>query len=118
MLSSVLSPQLFQAAVPFYGVPAGVDASTMTVPCLGMFGADDTHTGFSDLPTAKALEAALAASPAAAHSRVIVYEGVGHAFMNADPLGIARRTAHPHRQDVVDQAWGELLAFFDQHLKK
>ncbi len=52
---------------------------------------------------------------------VFRYPTVGHAFMNATPEGIARRSAlgqGGHDQAAVDLAWSRLFSFFDKYLKR
>ena len=107
--------------VPFYGVPQGFDASTVTKPCQGHFGALDEMKGFSDSETAAKLGEDL--KKGCAQSEVFVYEGVGHAFMNADPgrpnikEGVNVSTGFPAlTKEVQDTAYGRMIAFFQAHL--
>jgi carboxymethylenebutenolidase len=107
-------------AAPFYGVPgkALADATKCTKPVQGHYGAEDNYKGFSDADTARQLDADL--STAGVEHEVFLYDGVGHAFMNATPAGVARKTAlgqGAHDQAAVDLAWARLFAFFDKHLQ-
>lgn len=79
----------------------GVLLDTLT-PVLGIFGAEDQQIPLS---TVEAFEEALLSTDIP-HS-VIVYPGVGHAFVN--PASIAEGGA-------ARTAWGQILAFFAEHL--
>lgn len=82
-----------------FGALLGADAG----PVLGIFGADDAMIPLADV---QAYEAAMTA--AGIQNTVTVYPGVGHAFV---------------QPGVIDQpgssrdAWLDLIAFFDAHLK-
>ena len=102
--------------VPWYGIPQGFDASTVTKPVEGHFGELDVQKGFSDAESARALEAALIKGNPA--SKIYVYPGVGHAFMNADPVkpnikeGVDVTTPFPPlNAEVQDLAWKRMVDF-------
>lgn len=119
LLTAILEPANFSAAAPFYGIPPA-DCANVNVPVQGHYGRTDAMKGFSAPEDVAKLREALAKSPVAGASEVFEYEGSGHAFMNATPEGIARRSKlgqGEHRQDNVDLAWSRLFAFFDRHLK-
>ena len=89
-------------------------------PLSGHFGRQDTHAGFSDMGAADTLEADLNKSPAAASCAVYRYDGVGHAFLNADEEGIARRVRlgkGDHSPEAVALAWQRVHTFFGRHLQ-
>ncbi|CAG9463480.1 unnamed protein product [Pedinophyceae sp. YPF-701] len=104
------------AAVPFYGCPGeeACDPSKLTVPVQGHFGADDPMKGFSDVDTAKALDAKLKASPG--KGEVFIYEGESHAFMNrTDEENTKKRemmgftTPKPENQKLARERSAEFL---------
>ena len=115
------------AAAPFYGLlshrrgilhdPQGLDpkrkpreplamAPELRCPLLAFFGADDE---FITADEVRELEAGLARSRQP--HQVVVYPGAGHAFMND-----TRPAAF--RPEIAADAWGRLLAFFAEHLRK
>jgi carboxymethylenebutenolidase len=106
-------------AAPFYGANFKLaDPENCSKPIQGHFGAHDQAKNFSDPATADALEAKL--QKAGCPHEVFRYEKVGHAFMNATPAGIARRSKlgqGEHDQPSVDLAWTRVFAFFDKYLK-
>eukprot|EP00967_Tisochrysis_lutea_P091199 scaffold130818_cov32-Tisochrysis_lutea.AAC.1 len=80
-------------------------------------------TGFSDVATAKKLEADLKAA-GNTDVEVFIYEKVGHAFMNDSPAPYASFEERKEKlgQQVYDaeqaeKAWGRLFDFFAKHLK-
>ncbi|KAI9226730.1 MAG: dienelactone hydrolase [Piptocephalis tieghemiana] len=80
--SAVLLSKEIDGAMPFYGVPpkSVVDMKEAGVPIQAHFGANDTHTGFSDPDTQEQYKKDLEAS--GIKYTVFQYEGAGHAFMN------------------------------------
>lgn len=106
------------AAAPFYGYNAGLaDASQAKVPVQAHFGAEDKMAGFSSPADAAALEEKLKAS--GQEAVVYIYPGVGHAFMNETPEGVARRSKlgqGEHNAEQVALAFGRLVDFFKAKL--
>lgn len=94
------------AVVDFYGVHPGipVDASSLAVPVLAVFGDRDE---FVSAESVEALRAGL--SRAGARSSVVVEPGVGHAFMD---------DTRPDRHDAAAAArgWDRMLAFLRAEL--
>lgn len=108
--------------VPFYGVPEGLDCSTISKPVQGHFGELDGMAGFSDAETAKTLRGEL--KKGNNESEVFIYPGVGHAFMNDDPqhpnikAGVNVDTGFPGKsQDVQNQAFKRMVDFFKAKLQ-
>ena len=102
-LMAVRNPKI-TAAAPFYGsAPPLEEVPNLTAPVLGIYAAEDDriNAGLADL------EAAL--QQHGKDYRVITYPGAGHAFFND--------TGQRYHQEAATQAWQEVLAFFDQHLK-
>lgn len=72
-------------------------------PVLGIFGAEDAQIPVAEV---QSFEAALNA--AAIENTVTIYEGVGHAFVNPSTIDTGGAAA---------EAWAQILAFFETHLK-
>jgi carboxymethylenebutenolidase len=72
-------------------------------PVLGIFGSEDQQF---PPETVEAFEAAL--SEAGITHTVTVYDGVGHAFVDAETI---------ETTEQAEQAWNEVLAFFEENLK-
>jgi carboxymethylenebutenolidase len=115
----------FDAAAPFYGVNFDLlDAAALKdTPVQGHFGKLDEMVGFSDPTAAAQLEAVL---KAAGNGTVEchLYDGVGHAFMNASPAPFATFDAREealgfpaHDPTAAETAWTRLFAFLGEHLK-
>mmetsp|Transcript_11725 Transcript_11725/g.25033 ORF Transcript_11725/g.25033 Transcript_11725/m.25033 type:complete len:236 (+) Transcript_11725:103-810(+) len=120
-LLSVAQADDIACGVPFYGVPGGFDGSAVAKPVQGHFGALDVQKGFSDAETAKQLREQL--KKGCAESEVFIYDGVGHAFMNADPThpnikeGVTVTTPFPGlNKEVQDLAFKRTIDFFKAHL--
>ncbi|KAA0150102.1 hypothetical protein FNF27_04715 [Cafeteria roenbergensis] len=112
-------PEVVTCVSAFYGVPpkALSDMTKMTVPTIAHFGANDSHTGFSDPATADQLEADL--KTAGVEHTVFRYEGVGHAFLNSLPEGVERKKAlgmGEHKPDAVQAAFDRMFALFEKHI--
>lgn len=112
-------PEVVTCVAPFYGIPpkALSDMTKMTVPVLGQFGQNDNHAGFSDPDAAANLRTELEAS--GVEHEIIIYEGVGHAFLNSLPEGVERKAKlgmGDHKPDTVKLALGRLVAFFNKHV--
>lgn len=75
LATGCLAPDDVACCVGAYGTPSAelCNMATSRTPSQGHFGAQDKSAGFSDAAAADALEAALAASPAAAQSVVYRY---------------------------------------------
>lgn len=73
-------------------------------PVLGIFGEKDQNL----TPTkVKAFQDSL--NQAGIKNKIIIYPGVGHAFMNPNNSG--------HNEEITEQAWSEIFTFFDNNLK-
>ncbi len=73
-------------------------------PTVAFFGDEDEFVSVADV---RALEAQFANSDQP--TRVILYPGAGHAFMNDTRPGA-------YKPEIAQQAWTEMLAFFRKHL--
>ena len=109
--------------MPCYGIPplALADPKACTVPVQAHFGADDGMDGFSSKADAEALRATLAGTPCGSESEVHIYEGAGHAFLNATDAGIARKAAlgqGEHNDAAITLAWSRIMPFLHKHLKQ
>lgn len=93
----------------------------MAVPAQVHFGREDPLKGFSDMGAADKLEEAWKAAPAASTElSVFRYDGVGHAFLNDDEEGIARRAKlgqGGHDPAAVALAWERTFSFFGKWLQ-
>lgn len=98
-----------------------VDCANVKKPVLAQFGSLDDNKGFSDPAAAKKLEEALKAG--GAEHEVVIYDGVGHAFMNDSPMPFktfaerekAQPGVVPYNKEVGDKAWDRLTAFLKKH---
>lgn len=108
-----------------YGVDGGLFAleELLAKPLQGHFGREDAEAGFSDAPTAAALQRAL--GEAGARAEICVYEGAGHLFLNDAPHphgSFEEREAQtglrPFDARNAEQAWGRILAFFAAKLAR
>lgn len=95
------------AVVSLYGTAytraRDLDGFNADVPLLGIYGEDDNSISADDVRTMDELM-----DDAGLDHEVLIYEGVGHAFVtdeNYDEPGAA------------SEAWGEIVGFFDEHLK-
>lgn len=77
--------------------------SAIEGPVLGIFGAEDESI---PVETVREFEAAL--NETGVENRIVVYEGVGHAFANP--------SAPAWSPTVAMEAWAVTLAFLDEHL--
>ncbi len=106
----------FDAAVANYGqVPKDVaDRMSGACPVLANFG-DRDFVAKGGIPR---LRAALEAE--GVEHRIDVYPGAGHSFLNAIPAGPkgwpSRIMGFGYRRESAEQAWPEILGWFDQHL--
>ena len=112
------------ACVVFYGIPSGFDVeANVTKPVLANFGELDNLDGFSSKKDALELEEKLKKCSAAATCEVILYPGVGHAFMNAKPDPYesfeAREKSQgfvPYDETQANAAWKNVKIFFEKYL--
>lgn len=72
-------------------------------PLLGIFGEQDQQIPVSEV---EAFDAAL--DEAGIPNEVTIYPGVGHAFVNPATI---------QDEGAAQEAWAEILTFFDEHLK-
>uniref|UniRef100_A0A2P2PI63 Uncharacterized protein MANES_13G068200 n=1 Tax=Rhizophora mucronata TaxID=61149 RepID=A0A2P2PI63_RHIMU len=116
--SSVLVPEV-DAVVAFYGVPSPelADPAQAKAPVQAHFGELDKFVGFADVTAAKALEEKLKAS--GVPYEVHIYQGIGHAFMNRSPDGIARRKGmgiNDNDEAAVELAWSRFKSWMTCYL--
>jgi len=112
------------ACVVFYGVPSGFDVeANVKKPVLANFGELDNLEGFSSKKDAKELEEKLKKCPASGDCEVILYPGVGHAFMNAKPDPYesfeAREKSQgfaPYDETQANEAWKNVKIFFEKYV--
>jgi carboxymethylenebutenolidase len=102
-LLSVRNPQI-KAAVPFYGAsPPLAEVPNLQAAVLGIYAGNDQRINAS-VPE---LEAALKQQKKT--YRFITYPGADHAFFN--------NTGMRYNAEAASAAWGETLAWLEQHLK-
>ena len=107
--------QSYAVAAPFYGaVPYKASRLENLCPTLAQYGEMDTVF----LPHAKRLAQHL--EELGIEHEVIIYENVGHSFMNRHEFGLAALGRHtPMRAfydaDTETKAWSKLLDFFARH---
>ena len=112
------------ACVEFYGVPSGFDVeANVKKPVLANFGELDNLEGFSSKKDATELEEKLKKCPASGDCEVILYPGVGHAFMNAKPDPYesfeAREKSQgfaPYDETQANEAWKNVKTFFEKYV--
>jgi carboxymethylenebutenolidase len=73
-------------------------------PLLGIFGEEDAQIPVSEV---ELFDAAL--DEAGIPNEVLIYPGVGHAFVNPETLA---------EEGAAREAWGEILGFFELNLKR
>lgn len=105
--TALLFPQELDAAVIYYGGQIGEatedELSTLEMPILGIFGADDSSI---PLETVEEFESML--QQRSADTEVIVYEDAGHAFAN--PSG------QNYVPEAAEAAWEETTEFLNKYL--
>ena len=121
LLSLAQEESDISCGVPFYGVPEGLDCSSISKPVQGHFGELDGMAGFSDPATANKLREQL--KKGNSESEVFLYPGAGHAFMNDDPqhpnikAGVSVDTGFPGtNKEVQDLAFKRMIEFFKAKL--
>ncbi len=105
--------------IPFYGIPDAkyFDLTKISVPVLGMFGALDKHTGFSDVATVEKLEESLKQSGTT--YTIHIHPTQGHAYMNESEWSKEMRVKMgnpPFDQEAVDNGWKMVFEFFGKYL--
>lgn len=109
--------QAFAVAGPFYGTtPRKAERLQGLCPTLGQFGAQD----LAFRPHGKRLARHLQVLDVP--GEVVIYDGVGHSFMNQLAGFIGKLPKMPPMNAAYDApteaiAWQRLLAFFDEHLE-
>jgi carboxymethylenebutenolidase len=95
---------VFSAGVPFYGIPDQTyfPVDTVKVPVLAQFAENDQLKGFSDVESAKNLEAKAKAAGVAL--TLHIWENANHAFMNVNSPN--------YNKEVAAKAKVETLEFF------
>lgn len=103
LLLGSIDPSI-SAVAPFYGhVPNNLALDESDPPVLGQYGAEDDGIPLSEV---EELEKILA--EAGVEHELIVYPGVGHAFMN---------DTNPHfKKDIAEKAWKRVIEFFQKNL--
>lgn len=101
----LLAPPPGETLDPARKPRAPVDAARAArCPVLGLYGEDDAFIPLDDV---RALEANLEAS--GQPSRVVLYPGAGHAFLNDT-------RPEMYRPEAARDAWARMLAWFRRHL--
>lgn len=91
-------------AIPWYGSPLDpAQASEVTAPVLGLYGAED---GGIPVDAVRAMEKAMV--EAGIDAEFVVYDGAGHAFFND--------TRGSYNADAADDAWSRTLAALEANL--
>ena len=105
--TALLFPQELNAAVIYYGGQIGEktaeDLSTLEMPILGIFGAEDTSI---PLKTVEQFESTL--TELNKEAQIIVYEDAGHAFAN--PSG------QNYVPEAAQKAWDKTTEFLSENL--
>lgn len=99
-------PAELDAAVVYYGQPVTDVArlSTLDLPVLGLFGADDTS-----FPPELLAEFEAALGEAGVAHEIVVYPGADHAFAN--PSG------EKYQPQAAEDAWAKTSSFLAEHLQ-
>ena len=105
--TALLFPQELDAAVIYYGGQVGEktseELSSLTMPILGIFGAED-----SSIPLETVDEFASTLDELDKEAEIITYENAGHAFAN--PSG------SNYVPEAAKKAWQETIAFLSEYL--
>lgn len=103
---SLRHPELLAATVMFYGdVVTDPEALRMLAdgqPLMGIFGEEDNN-----IPVREVREFEQALNKMDIDSRILIYDGVGHAFVTAENYNGSGPAA---------EAWQEMLTFLETHL--
>ena len=105
--TALLFPQELDAAIIYYGGQIGektaAELSSLEMPILGIFGAEDTS-----IPLATVDEFAATLEELGKEAEIITYEAAGHAFAN--PSG------QNYVPEAAEAAWKKTTAFLNDHL--
>jgi carboxymethylenebutenolidase len=103
--TALLFPDELAAAVIYYGQVTNNEErlQPVNVPILGLFGANDRGV---TVDTVREFEATL--EKLGKDYQIEIYPGVGHAFADS--------TGNNYDEAVAEEAWNEVLEFFDKHL--
>ena len=105
--TALLFPQELDAAVIYYGGQIGEktaeELSSLTMPILGIFGAED-----SSIPIETIDKFASTLKELNKEAEIITYENAGHAFAN--PSG------NNYVPEAAEEAWKETTAFLNEYL--
>ena len=110
--------QSYAVAAPFYGaVPYKASRLQNLCPTIAQYGEIDTVF----LPHAERLARHL--EELGVEHEVLIYENVGHSFMNRHEFGLAALGRHTpirafYDADTEAKAWSKLLDFFARHTSK
>lgn len=105
--TALAMPDKVDATVIYYGrlVTDTTRLKKLTMPVLGIFGAED-----NGIPPSAVNDFKAALNKAEVENSIHIYEGAGHAFAN--PSGTR------YNKEAAEDAWGKTTAFFEKHLKK
>lgn len=95
------NPDMFSVASAWYGNPAGVDPTAVTMPVLGSYGGRDTSIPPDSV---RAFQKGLHVP-----SDIAIYDDAGHAFFDD------QRSSYV--ADAAEDSWRRALAFFTKYLK-
>jgi carboxymethylenebutenolidase len=114
--AAAVNPKV-RACAPFYGANMAIaDLSKISCPVLWHSGVND-QSPISDTKMAATLKEFFTTNNIP--HEIFVLEGVGHAYMNETEPAIKRRKdlgQGDHDQQMVDESWDRLLAFFAANL--
>jgi len=110
-------------AIPCYGIPDAAYDPDLSIPVQAHHGEQDSMTGFSDMATAKALEARLVAK--GADTEFHYYPDVGHGFLNTSPDPYTTWEERQEKMGFVEnhegataKAWSNIFEFLNKNLKE
>jgi carboxymethylenebutenolidase len=93
-----VTSQTFAAAAGFYGARVSALLQEPNCPTLLFYGDNDEWVPMTEIDKVRAF-----------HAETFVYEGAEHGFM--------RDGSENHHPDAAADAWGKVLAHFDEHLR-
>jgi carboxymethylenebutenolidase len=110
-------------AAPFYGTPQEeiCQVEKIKIPVLLQFGKEDKMEGFSTPKAAQGVYDKI--KGAGGNVELHLYDNVGHAYMNGFTAEAVKKMEAmdlprpDNLQEVQEQSWSRLLAFFEKHLK-
>jgi len=105
--TALAMPEMIDATVIYYGrlVTNKDRLEKLTMPILGIFGAED-----DGIPPSAVNEFEAALNDVGVTNSIHIYDGAGHAFAN--PSG------NRYKKDAAEDAWMKTTAFFEEHLKE